>query len=526
MLSIGVAFAGPPPAAIEYHRLAAGFVPEAKNAAGLATGYARFNPWGEYTAYLLLTNAEGQRTWRIEQYQQVPGVDFWQGSSMYLLEGNNRALLIDTGQRSKGATPGVNDLKSVVRQLLGHENDGTKRAHPIDFVVANTHDHADHVGENARMGDRSVYFMDGDWPADAPANYIPIREGGGATTHGQGTAVPDIDLGGRRLAAVAIPPHTPGSTGYLDAANGMLFSGDAVGSGWPWLHWAAIADYATAMDHLAALTRDIPGLAVLPAHFYQVDAFDRRDGPLGYQYLLDQRASAHGIVDGTVEGVPYFDAGPAVYWGGVGSARLTYSLSRVDAPGTPPRTNYRSVRISGPSWRREWIRKPEQAALLGIQGELHLIRSASGAILYMLNGSRTALLIGSGSGEPGLAEIVAHLAGGRSLQVITLNRDPAQVGGLSMLPHDAYIAAATSSILDLGTDGAGHALRVEVHALGNDRFTLLSIRDRILFTSDVEHLDTAPPEWHEATDGRFDLVYSGNRDEWFTAPPGLTATSK
>ena len=52
----------------------------------------------------------------------------------------------------------MNDLKTVVRHLLGHENDGQARAHPLDFVVAITHNHPDHIGENGRMSDRTIYY--------------------------------------------------------------------------------------------------------------------------------------------------------------------------------------------------------------------------------------------------------------------------------------------------------------------------------------------------------------------------------
>ncbi|HLK57809.1 MAG TPA: hypothetical protein VKU00_14680, partial [Chthonomonadaceae bacterium] len=60
------------PPAIEYYRLVPGFLPEQKNALGFATGtgFARPNPWGAYTAYLMATNVRGQRTWRIENYLQ------------------------------------------------------------------------------------------------------------------------------------------------------------------------------------------------------------------------------------------------------------------------------------------------------------------------------------------------------------------------------------------------------------------------------------------------------------------------
>ena len=508
------------PHVLDYYKLAPGFVAEKKNDLGFAVGYSAPNRWGEYTAYLMATNASGQRTWRIEQYQELPGAGFWQGSSMYLLEGTRQALLVDTAQPSKNKI-GVNDLKTVVRYLLGHENNGDARSNPVDFVVANTHNHPDHIGENPLMRDRTVYYMDGDWPQNAPANYVPIRENGGPTKNGNGTAVGEIDLGNRMIRAVALPPHTPGSTAYLDAANKMLITGDAMGSGWPWLHWAAIAEYATAMDRIAAITRDIPDISVLPAHFYQVAAYGRRDGPLGYQYILDQKASAHGIVRGTLEGEPYFVVGPTAYWGGTGSARLTYSLAQVDTPNTAPAVNYRSVRIPGTSWKREWVGDPAHSKVFKIRSEMHLIRGASGNVLYLLAGSRSALLIGTGSGEPGLADPVKRLAAGRPLEAVTLSDRPSQTGGLKQLAMARHRKLTVGATIDLGVDAGGGQVRLEAQETSAGNFTLLSVGDRTLFASDATAIQEASPAWRQETEGRYDLVYTATSDRWFAAPDAV-----
>ena len=176
------------PPSIEYYRLVPGFLPEAKNAEGYAvgTGFEGENPWGAYTAYLMATNSKGQRTWRIENYMQQKSMT--QGSTMYLLEGSELALLVDTAQNTPEVM-GKNDLKTVVRHLLGHNNDGSENGSPVDFVVAISHRHGDHTGKNSQMSDRTVYFPDLDWPKDAPANYVPIKEGGGSSEHASGKAV-------------------------------------------------------------------------------------------------------------------------------------------------------------------------------------------------------------------------------------------------------------------------------------------------------------------------------------------------
>ena len=53
----------------------------------------------------MATNALGQRTFRIEHYLPNPGQRTAQGSTMYLLEGSSRALLIDTANPAKFTLP-------------------------------------------------------------------------------------------------------------------------------------------------------------------------------------------------------------------------------------------------------------------------------------------------------------------------------------------------------------------------------------------------------------------------------------
>lgn len=558
LLAAGL-FAGAPiaaaqqrPAPIEYYRLVPGFVAEARNAIGLLTGsgFVKANPWGQYTAYLLSTNAKGQRTWRIEH--DLPMGPYTQGSTIYLLEGSNRALLIDTGNPA-AETEGVNDLKTLANYLLGHENDGSVRAHPLDFVVANTHSHGDHTGENARMSDRTLYYMDLDWPKVAPANYVPIREGGGATKNGGGTAVGEIDLGDRLIKAVAIPPHTPGSTGYLDAENQMLFSGDAMGSSYPWLHWAPIAIYARSTAHVAELTRDMPYLAVLPAHFYQIWSLDRAAGPfrpLDRQYVLDEHRIAEALIAGTLEGEPYPAGGTHAYWAALGSGHIVYSLDLVDEPGTAPAASYRSVRIPG-GYHRDWGMQPAYFPLFDVKAELHLLRGPKGETMPLLIGSRAALLIGTGSGAPGLAAKVKALAGGKPLEVALTSGDPAQLGGLAQLrparvyapagvalPHGARATRLTEgAAIDLGTDGAGRPLRLSAAALPGhraDSMTLLEPANALLFAGDALGdqggdsgltLSTAPAayaaalaKWRHNTDGRYATIFTSGSTGWFLPP--------
>ncbi|WP_161956898.1 MBL fold metallo-hydrolase [Sphingosinithalassobacter portus] len=508
LLAIATALALPAAASaqnslpLRQDRLAPGFVAERWNEDGYAIGFESDNPWGEYTAYLMATDADGRRSWRIEQYLPNPGTDFRQGSTMYLVEGDARALLIDTAQPSQN--PADHGLKALVRTLLGHENDGSVRDAPVDFIVANTHGHADHIGENRQFSDRTLYYMAGDWPDAAPANYVPVKEGGGPTPNGQ--ALGSIDLGGRVLRVIDMPPHTPGSVGYLDSAHDMFFTGDAVGSGYVWLHWASISRYAATMDRIAELTEGRSDLAVLPAHFYQIRADHRRFGPLGHEYLLDQRATAHGVLDGTIDGEPYYVVGPGAVWAGTGSARMTYAFEWLDPE---PGADYRAIAIPG------HMVSPAQAdaryaPLFAMHTPLFLIRSRQGETLYLLIGSRAALLIGTGLGAPGLADMVERLKGDVPLEVALLSDDPAQAGGLAQLSPAAVHRPGDGDTIELGAAPDGTAITLTAVAADSASVALLSPGDRTLFLGEGE----APA----GAKGLYDLIYSARSSAWMVTP--------
>jgi glyoxylase-like metal-dependent hydrolase (beta-lactamase superfamily II) len=547
---------------ITFYRLAEGFQAETFRPDGfaVANGFARPNRWGQYTAYLMARDARGFRTWRIEHYLPVAGQDYAQGSTMYLLEGGDRALLIDTGSRA-ASTPGVNDLTAVVRHLLATDDRGGRKRRPLDFVVANTHSHPDHVGENPQMADRTVYYMDGDWPADAPPNYVPIREGGGATTHGGGTAVAAIDLGGGRLlTAIAMPPHTPGSIGYLDGRNRMLFSGDALGSAWPFLQMGPLTTYSRSAHHVEEITRPYPDLVVLPAHFYQIRAWGRGDPPLAgrpldRRYILDQVALADGVLDGSIVGGPFFLR--RTYWAGFGSARLVYSLDRLAADGETLPSTYHAVRIPG-SFERRWTgmllaQDQDINRVIDIGADIYLIRQHGGPSLYLIRGTTSALLIGTGTGARGLNTTLQQLIGDLPLDVVLLDAGREQTGGLAQLsPRRIYVAdgiAGGTALRDgdrlsLGLDRADRPLLLEAQnfrAGGQTRLTLLALADRLMFAGaalgqtnpgpahgrselparqfdDPETYQVGLNDWGARTTGRYDTLYVSGSSDWYLGP--------
>ena len=558
--------AAPPaqtPAPVEYYRLAHGFIAETFDVDGRAVGNGfgtTPNPWGQYTAYLLSTNAKGQRTWRVENYLPNQGGTTSQGSSMYLFEGSERALLVDTAQNTVDVAP-QGDLKSVVRHLLGRQNDGSVKAQPVDFVVANTHSHGDHTGKNRLMTDRTVYYPELDWPNNAPANYVPVKERGGPSPRGNGTAVGEIPLGNRTIVVIDIPEHTPGSTAYLDRENQMVATGDGIGSAYVWAHFGMITQYAASVRHLTEVIAPLHQLSVFPAHFFQNAQGDRRRPPLNGKpvdraYVFDQLAVADGILNGSVIGEPYRVLGRNNVWAQVNTGQVCYTLANLYPGGlfggNGDKAMYHAITIPG----KYGVTAGTDAisnTLRNIKSEFYLIRDYANTSMYLIKGSTKALLVGTGSGTPGIAAYATRLAGGVPLEVIVTSDDPDQVGGLPQFQRNRVYLPAASPMsasglgavtrvkhgdrITLGNDTTGRPIEIQVHALAGHSpsgLTLLHVSDRLLLTGDalgtqggdgglilqdsLVNFARALTEWRSETDGKYDSVYTAHNYQWYTSP--------
>ena len=210
-----------------------------------------------------------------EVFAVAPGVraiyegGHWENVVSYLVEGDERALLFDTGL-------GIGDMKRVVGELTA-----------LSVVVVNSHAHYDHIGgnhafdgvlaaktpfsEGARGGipnRRARRFVPPeslfrDPPADFDRASYRIR----AFSHaGFLTAGETLDLGGRVLEVLATPGHSPDSICLIDRKNRILLAGDTwyAGPVFAQLDHSDVDAYAATAQRLAALAKDVD--LVLPGH--------------------------------------------------------------------------------------------------------------------------------------------------------------------------------------------------------------------------------------------------------------------
>ena len=189
-------------------------------------------------------------TFRISEPKHVEETNCW------LLEGEDRALLFDSGL-------GAEDIGGAVKSLSSK---------PVTAVPS--HVHWDHIGGLGCFRDFYVHALERDWieksfPISRDKVLRELRKGELPERFSESgyklfRGSPDrvlrdgerIELGGRSLEVIHTPGHSPGHICLWEAEKGWLFTGDIVYKG------MIYADYPSTDP--SALLRSIERLAALP----------------------------------------------------------------------------------------------------------------------------------------------------------------------------------------------------------------------------------------------------------------------
>lgn len=186
---------------------------------------------------------------------------------MFLLFGNARAVLIDTGAT---ASAEFFPLRRVVDGLV----DEWLAAHPREgygLLVLHTHPHGDHVAGDAQFAGRpDTLVVDGG--KRSAWEFFGFEDDGGAHASADAAAGSDdaagrparVDLGGRVLLCWPSPGHHNAAVTFYDPHAGVLLTGDTVYPGRLYIHdWPAFVD---TVDRLLAFCAAHPVSHVLGCH--------------------------------------------------------------------------------------------------------------------------------------------------------------------------------------------------------------------------------------------------------------------
>lgn len=125
--------------------------------------------------------------------------------SIYVLEGNDSALVIDAGTK-------IANLDKIIAGFTSKPQ-----------ILVATHVHPDHTG--SAINDYPEIWIN---PGDAGSVATQMRNYPGKVRYLSDGQV--FDLGGRQIEVIFTPGHTPGSTTFFDKERHVGFSGDAFGT--------------------------------------------------------------------------------------------------------------------------------------------------------------------------------------------------------------------------------------------------------------------------------------------------------
>ena len=218
----------------------------------------------------------------------------WEETHCYLLNGNNRSLLIDTGL-------GICNIADEVKKLTSL---------PVTAVA--THIHWDHIGGHCYFPDFCAHEEELDWlNGGFPLSTETVREmvldrcdppeefrveeytmfQGCPTRVLQDGDI--IDLGGRVLEVLHTPGHSPGHMCFFERETGYLFTGDLIYKDVLFAYYPS-TDPAAYLDSVERVAKQ-PVKRVFPAHHsldIQPEMLDRvRDA---FRELKDAGKLRHG----------------------------------------------------------------------------------------------------------------------------------------------------------------------------------------------------------------------------------------
>lgn len=168
---------------------------------------------------------------------------------LYLLFGQDRALLIDTGAGGLVIRPAVEAV--IAQWLASHHRES------IPLVVAHSHSHGDHHQGDAEFAARPDTTVVGLKPEEVAAFFGVAHWPDDVATY---------DLGGRALSIIPTPGHEAAHIMVYDPRTHLLFSGDMLYPGRLYVPTDQFATFTASADRVAAFAKTHPVAMLLGAH--------------------------------------------------------------------------------------------------------------------------------------------------------------------------------------------------------------------------------------------------------------------
>ncbi len=187
---------------------------------------------------------------------------------LFLLVGEERALLIDTGAISDKT---VMPLRKTVMDLI------ERTGNALPLTVIHTHSHDDHTaGDVQFLSDQRVDLI----PPDLPGLKLKL----GLPRWPEGSA--HLNLGNRIIDILPIPGHDLTSIAIYDRNTTVLFTGDSLYPGR--LYISDFETFKMSINKLVQFMSDKPLQIILGNHIEMSNKIGK-DYPVGTTYQPDER---------------------------------------------------------------------------------------------------------------------------------------------------------------------------------------------------------------------------------------------
>ena len=198
---------------------------------------------------------------------------------LYLLFGNHKAILFDTGAGSNtdpttGRDPNVvGVVDQVINEWLARNNRKS-----IHLVVTHLHSHFDHIFGDPQFANRPHTTLVPCCSVDALKAFFRIKNWPHDTTA--------FDLGRRTIDIIPIPGHDETSIAVYDRRTGVLLTGDTLYPGRIYINEPNPKTFASSIQRLVDFTSTRLVTHVLGTHIEQRAPY--YDYPIGTHHAPDE----------------------------------------------------------------------------------------------------------------------------------------------------------------------------------------------------------------------------------------------